>query len=450
MIRASHYGRTTSTVDRSRYDSGMARSLRFVLIGTFTLRFSTGLTGSMLAFYLAHLPDHGGPEVSGGTVGIHAALFYISELVLSPMFGILSDRYGHHRVMLYGPVFGAIAVTLTGLTTNLFLLGGTRLLEGASSAASVPSILGFIAVATAGNEVLRGKMAARFEAATLAGLGVGAILGVKLFELIGPVAFFINAAIYGVSFLIYWRGVKDPSGEVAPVESEHVGVRRYIALISASHVWLLAPTWIAVNAAIGVWLSQSLFQLAKGDPRFPDQALMAGFTANQITIAAIAIAAVFGAGLLYWGNRFKTLRRTTIIGYGVAGGAVLVLAGVVVNHLWTTYPIVAVLAVLFAAGGLFVLAGATPAALGLLADMSERFPADRGAIMGLYSVFLAIGQITGALIGGAAADWLGIDGMFIATLILLGVAVIPLAQLRAQEHQLEMPDQDGRVGTAPA
>jgi DHA1 family multidrug resistance protein-like MFS transporter len=450
MIRASRYSRAASTAGRSRYDSAMARSLRFVLIGTFTLRFSTGLTGSMLAFYLAHLPEHGGPEVSGGTVGVYAALFYISELVLSPMFGILSDRYGHHRVMLYGPVFGAIAVTLTGLTTNLFLLGGTRLLEGASSAASVPSILGFIAVATAGNEILRGKMAARFEAATLAGLGVGAILGVKLFELVGPVAFFLNAAIYAVSFLIYWRGVKDPSGEVQMAQSEHVGVRRYVALIRASHVWLLAPTWIAVNAAIGVWLSQSLFQLAKGDPRFPDQALMAGFTANQITIAAIAIAAVFGAGLLYWGNRFKNLRRTTIIGYGVAGGAVLVLCGIVVNHFWNNAPIVAVVAVAFAAGGLFLLAGATPAALGLLADMSERFPADRGAIMGLYSVFLAIGQITGSLIGGAAADWLGIDGMFIATLILLGVAIIPLAQLRAQEHELEMPDQDGRVGTAPA
>ena len=33
----------------------MERSIRFVLFGTFTLRFSTGLTGSMLAFYLAHL-----------------------------------------------------------------------------------------------------------------------------------------------------------------------------------------------------------------------------------------------------------------------------------------------------------------------------------------------------------------------------------------------------------
>ena len=91
-------------------------------------------------------------------------------------------------------------------------------------------------------------------------------------------------------------------------------------------------------------------------------------------------------------------------------------------------------AALVAAFGLFVLAGATPAALGLLADVSERFPTDRGAIMGLYSVFLAIGQIIGAVIGGAAADIGGIDAMFVATLALLLVALIPLAQLRRDEH----------------
>jgi len=65
-----------------------------------------------------------------------------------------------------------------------------------------------------------------------------------------------------------------------------------------------------------------------------------------------------------------------------------------------------------------------------------------------YSVFLALGQITGALIGGVAADWLGIDGMFIATLILLAIAIIPLSQLRAQEHQLDQGDPglvDGRL-----
>src|SRR5262249_62047646 len=105
-----------------------------------------------------------------------------------------------------------------------------------------------------------------------------------------------------------------------------------------------------------------------------------------------------------WGNRFKAMRRPTIIGYGVGGGAVLVIAGLVTNHLATTLPVIAIVAGVAAAGGLFVLAGATPAALGLLADMSERFPSDRGAIMGLYSVFLAIGQIVGSLIGGDAAQ----------------------------------------------
>ena len=130
--------------------------------------------------------------------------------MLSPFFGVLSDRLGHHRVMLFGPVFGAIAVILTGLTTNLFVLGGTRMLEGASTAASVPSILGYIAIATASSEVLRGKAAARFEGATLAGIGAGIAVAPLLFAALGPTAFFLNAIVYGVSFLIYQFGVDRP------------------------------------------------------------------------------------------------------------------------------------------------------------------------------------------------------------------------------------------------
>jgi MFS family permease len=424
------------------------RSLVAVLFGTFTLRFSTGLTGAMLGLYLADLPAHGGPAVDATVVGLFAATFYVAELVLSPIFGILSDRLGHHRVMLYGPVFGGIAVVLTGLTTQLPILGATRLLEGASTAASVPSILGFIALATAGNELLRGQAAARFEGATLAGLGVGFIVAPKLFEAIGPTAFFLNALIYATSFLIYRLGVKDPAGEQAAVAARHVGLGRYVALVRSAHVLLLAPTWIAVNASIGLWFSQSLFQFSKANPKFPEQVLMRGFDANEITLAAVAIALVFGAGLLYWGNRFKSMRRTTIILYGILGGAVLVVAGLGVNHSGGLPTIVPLAAALVAGGGLFVLAGATPAALGLLADISERFPGDRGAIMGLYSVFLAIGQIIGSVIGGVAADWRGIDGMLVATFALLGVALVPLSRLREQEHQIAGTDSPAILGDA--
>jgi MFS family permease len=424
----------------------MDRSLRAVLVGTFTLRFSTGLTGAMYQLYLAHLPNSGGRDVGPEVVGLFAALFFVSELALSPLFGILSDRLGHHRVMLYGPVFGGVAAILTGLTVSLPILGATRLLEGASTAASVPSILAFIALATAGSEILRGKAAARFEGATLAGLGAGFIVAPKLFEAFGPTAFFLNAAIYGVSFLIYRMGVKDAQGEHEAVTATHVGLGGYVRLIRSAHVLLLAPTWIAVNASIGLFLSQSLFQFSKEDPKFPEQVLMRGYDANQITIAAILVAIVFGLGLLYWGNRFKNLRRTTIILYGILGGAVLVAAGLVVNHAGGLPIVVPIAAAAVAGGGMFVLAGATPAALGLLADISERFPADRGAIMGLYSVFLGIGQISGSLIGGFAAAWHGLDGMLVATLCLLGVALLPLSRLRAQEHEIGGPGSVALIG----
>ena len=125
-------------------------------------------------------------EISAFELGLLAAAFFVAELVLSPIFGVLSDRYGHHRVMQLGPLFGFVAVIITGLTTDLWVLGGTRVLEGASTAASVPSILGFIAMATAHDEALRGKTSARFEAATIAGLGAGIAVAGPMWNVFGP------------------------------------------------------------------------------------------------------------------------------------------------------------------------------------------------------------------------------------------------------------------------
>jgi predicted MFS family arabinose efflux permease len=95
--------------------------------------------------------------------------------------------------------------------------------------------------------------------------------------------------------------------------------------------------------------------------------------------------------------------------------------------------------VALAGAGLFVLAGATPAAIGLLADMTEAYPDDRGAIMGLYSVFLGLGQIIGSTLGGVAAQVYGLDGIFGASVVLLAVAVLPIRQLRGYEHHVGAP-----------
>jgi MFS family permease len=421
----------------------VTRSLYAVLFGTFTLRLSTGLTGGLLVFYADRVL-----KTNELTLALLTATFFAAELILSTPFGLISDRFGHHRIMQVGPIFGAIAVVMTWASTDLFIIGTTRWLEGASTAASVPSILGFIAMATAGNELLRGRMSARFEGATLAGLGVGFVLAGLLYDGIpgqwagmGRDAFLLNAVIYGVSFLIYRFGVETPRSEAATLRAPHFGWRRYLSLLTSSHVWLLAPTWIAINAALGLWTSQSIFQLIREpDARFADQLLMGQFQGAQIALGAAVGLVVFFAGLWYWGDRFKSMRRTTIILYGILGGALTVGAAIAVNHSRGQPEFVPLAFGLAAAGGLFVLAGATPAALGLLADVSEAYPADRGAIMGLYSVFLALGQIGGSFIGGAAAGPYGIDGILVATLALLAVAVLPLSRLRSYEHE---------VGVAP-
>ena len=416
----------------------MSRSLYAVLVGTFTLRFSTGLTGGLLIFYLRDL------HVDELTLATLTATFFAAELVLSTPFGLISDRWGHHRIMQLGPLFGAVAVAATWYTSDIVVIGGTRLLEGASTAASVPSILGFIAMATAGDEFLRGRMAARFEGATLAGLGVGIVAAGLLFDGIphmvpglGRNAFLLNALIYLGSFCIYRFGVEAPAEERASMTAPHYGWRRYREVLTSSKVWLLAPTWIAINASLGLWTSQSIFQLIKEPARqHRDQLLMGGFVGAQIALGLAIGLVVFFAGLAFWGDRFKRFRRTTIILYGIGGGIACIAAAALINHSQGQPDILRALYGLLAAGGLFVLAGATPAALGLLADVTESFPADRGAVMGLYSVFLALGQITGSFVGGESGRRFGIDGILGSTVVLLLIALVPLTRLRAVEQEI--------------
>jgi len=96
------------------------------------------------------------------------------------------------------------------------------------------------------------------------------------------------------------------------------------------------------------------------------------------------------------------------------------------------------IALLFAVvcGSIFFIASATPAALGFLADVSERYHTDRSAVMGLYSIFLGLGQVIGVKVAGELATVAGVDGLVYATLGFLAVAGGFLLVLRRVEHEI--------------
>jgi len=407
-----------------------------MLVATFVLRVSTSITGGMLIYLVNDMTRNGGH--GPGIISLLTGGFYATELTGAIVFGVLADRYGRKVIMILGPLFGSIAVFMTGLTTHVPVLFVTRLLEGSSTAASIPSTLGFIAAETAHDEKLRGRVVSLFELVSLGGmLAVGPALAGLLWDAYGRPAFFLNCGFYLVALALYAYGVaevpRDRQGDLAGgSDAAPASLERYLRIVRNRKVLLFAPTWLAINAILGLWAGQGTL-LITGNMQDSSQFLMRGISPSAIGLGQAALAVVFGAGILFWGTVYARFRRTTLLLVGVGAFVVMTIDILAVNHLGGSSDVLLVAFGLVAVVALFVMSAATPAALGLLADVSEGFEEDRSALMGLYSVFLGLGQVIGAVIGGIAASWKGIDGLVVATVGLLAVGIAALLNLRGRE-----------------
>jgi predicted MFS family arabinose efflux permease len=56
--------------------------------------------------------------------------------------------------------------------------------------------------------------------------------------------------------------------------------------------------------------------------------------------------------------------------------------------------------------------------------------------MGMYSVFLGVGQFIGAIAGGPFVDWRGADGIVVVTALFGLVSLITLWRLHRSEARL--------------
>lgn len=437
------------TMEFGKLPAMLLRSLAAVVIGTLILRLASQTMGQMLQYYLGEINDNYYP-ISRTTRGFIIAAFFIPELFGSPLLGAMSDRYGRKLFILLGPILGAIAVLITSVTTAIWLLVFTRLLEGLSTASSVPSTLGYISEVTKGRPKMRARVIGLFEITLVGGIAIGAIVGGYLWKffgtpdrflglsLISP-AFALNGIIYLFSLAIFWWGISEAKKRepVIHLANEHGSWKRFAAVLRAPQVWRFVPAWLGINSIIGAWLNTANGLMTDKD-HFAGQLLTGNVSPERFGNGFAILAIIFAGGLLAWSFVMGSYRRTSVMLLATIGLFATLLSVYGLNHLSSFdsplhYPLLAALLI-----SVVVLSAFTPAALTYLADVTESNTEDRGSIMGLYSIFLGVGQLIGTTSGGLFADWAGVDGLILLSGIFGVITAFTLLALRKQEPSFKL------------
>lgn len=450
------------------------RSLVSLIIGSLLLRAAAGAMGENIQFYFNYIheaalnPDH--PlrllagmhnvyQISYALGGVLIGVFFVAELIGAPLFGVWSDKYGRKLFIIFGPLFGALAVQITALTTIVWMLIFTRLLEGVSTAANAPASLSYIAETTAHDAKLRTRVAGLFEIATIGGIGLGFSLGGWLWRHFGTPAivlgipltspaFAMNALVYLASLFVLWFGLseyREAKHAPAPRTTLREAFSKYIQIFSNPRVQSFAPAWIAINAVLGVWINFTA-RIFTDRSDVTNQLLVGRFNSFEAGNLRAAYAAVFVLGILFWSVFFPHVKKTTVMLIGTGGLFLTCVFLYLLNHQPSfSAPFVIPLALLIVVS-IVIQSGFTPAALTHLADITEDHSNDRGAIMGMYSVFFGIGQALGSAIGGPFVDgrlpilnwrlpFAGVDGIVAVTVLLGIVALLTLLHLFANEKK---------------
>ncbi|MBI1815219.1 MAG: MFS transporter [Deltaproteobacteria bacterium] len=330
-----------------------------------------------------------------------SAPFMVSFLA-TPIWGALGDRHGQ-KLMVVRALFGSsICYIGAALSTSVVSLFMWRLALG--------SVSGFLAAGMALMSVTapdehRGYALGLLQSVIPASGLLGPLLGGALADLIGYRAiFFVVAALTAVGGLVAALTLIEPRQHGSPVVA-HVRVRDNITL-----AWQrpdLRQALLALGASqMLVTMLQPVFVL------FVERLGVEGRLLSTTTgalFAATGITALIAAP--WWGRRGDRRGFHGALTVALLGSALLLfLQGMVTG--------VAQLFVLRLAYGAFV-AGILPALLGVITAGS---PAERrGAMMGLSSSAIMIGNLLGPISGGFVAAHAGLRAVFFvsATLLLL-------------------------------
>lgn len=379
------------------------------------------LVAPLMAFYALRLHA---PE---WMVGPLIASFAVAQLVSSPIWGKLSDRYGRRPAMLIGLGASAFAYVIFGYANSLWMLFASRIVQGLGGGTTGVT-QAYVADTMEPGE--RAKALGWLSAATSAGVVIGPFIGSMAYNFGTEMPGMVAALLVLINVYFAWKWLPEsrvihthtPGGQqLPPGRSIKQALREIIEHPAApAHrvIWIYVVGMLALNVVIGV-----LALYLKDTYGITEKTIGYFFPIFGI------VGVLMRVSLVGWFNaRFGEVRTMQI-------GTVALLLGLVLMPLPAAILPQAPALVLFVVFLALVPVGTAllfPASTSLVSQRTDRH--ELGLVMGAQQTFRGIMSIVGPVGATVTFAALGHGVPF-----LLAAAIVSVAAVLAFRERREPP-----------
>ena len=348
-------------------------------------------------------------------VALISATSAMPRLLMGPLSGYLSDRWGRRLFVLIGSSLGTIALTTDFFVNAYWQFLMLEVVAGTGIALYMTSSNLLMADAT--RNATRGRAMGVRQVSSRMGNLLGPVVAGGIAAAFGLRYVFLFIALTKVAvFLVtfFWiRDMRPERAKVSPTATEGQGSKRRLPDLSMFRnrsFFTLAAVTLAlglVNGGTGVF--RTLFP--------PQMEIVAGVSESQIGLL-IAVAGLTGllvsvpVGIV--SDRYGR-KRLMVVGLLITAVATYLMA----------------ITIGFASAMIAVVVFGVAEAIGqgtMQVYAMDLAPVERrGAFIGVWTLFTSMGQVTGPLIVGTVADVWGFTTAFVTVVIFLVLAAFLMA-----------------------
>jgi len=379
---------------------GAASYWRYTLWAMVGIQFVNTMANSVLTPIMPlFLPELGVRTESGIDIwaGVLSGITSFVAAFASPLWGSLADRHGRKLMLLRSSLAIGLFTALMGVAGNVWQFFAFRALMGVFAGFSSA------AIALVASQVPEGRLGYSLgwlSTGQLVGSLIGPIIGGMLADMTGSyrIPFYCTSATIFLSMALVWFTVREDFVRPQIGRAGRSTVSGLVALVTAPA--LLALFFVLMMAQFGVRTVQPVVTLYVQE--------MVGLRPDIATLAGIAFSITGLANVIsapFLGNRSDQIGYRRVLLICLLGGTLMTLPQAFTGNYW-----------LFTAErfgvGLFI-GGLLPTANAMVGRLVAR--ADRGAVYGMTSSAMFMGNSLGPLMGGAIAASFGLRWVFLLT-----------------------------------